>query len=74
MQQYLQHHPFVMVALIPVIIWTLIWKGLALWTAARKSDKIWFVVLLIVNTFGILEMLYFFFFSRKKADEANFKV
>ncbi len=47
-----------------VLIWSLIWKGLALWKSARKSHKIWFIVLLIVNTIGILEILYIFVFSK----------
>lgn len=52
--------------IILLFIWTLIWKGLALWKSARLSQKWWFVVLLLVNTFGILEILYLRVFSRKK--------
>jgi len=47
-----------------LIVWTLIWKGLALWKSARLNQPIWFVVLLVVNTAGILPILYIFFFSR----------
>ncbi len=52
-----------------IVIWTLAWKGLALWKSARKNQMIWFVVLLIVNTLGILEILYIFFFSKLKLEE-----
>jgi hypothetical protein len=48
-----------------VLIWSLFWKGMALWKAAREGSKVWFVVLLIVNTLGILEILYIYVFSRK---------
>jgi hypothetical protein len=48
-----------------VVIWSIIWKGLALWRAAREGSKPWFVVLLIVNTLGILEILYLYVFSAK---------
>lgn len=41
-----------------LIIWSLIWKGMALWRAARLEQKIWFIVLLILNTFGILDIIY----------------
>jgi hypothetical protein len=41
-----------------VIIWSVVWKGLALWKSAREGSKVWFVVLLVVNTLGILEILY----------------
>lgn len=60
------------VLVIIISIWTLIWKGLALWKAAGRKSKIWFVVLLIVNTVGILEILYIFIFSKmnfKKKDK-----
>lgn len=40
------------------IIWSLIWKGLALWHAARRGEKGWFIALLIINTAGILEIIY----------------
>ena len=48
-----------------LIAWSLIWKGLALWKSARKGQNVWFVVLLLVNTFGILEILYLYVFSKK---------
>ncbi len=49
-----------------LLIWSLIWKGLALWKAARLGSKVWFVVLLVVNTVGILEILYLYAFSKKQ--------
>ncbi len=33
----------------------------------RKGSKIWFVVLLIVNAIGILEILYILVFSKIKS-------
>lgn len=49
-----------------VILWTLPWKGVALWTTANKKAKGWFIALLILNTLGILEILYIFVFSKMK--------
>ena len=46
--------------------WSIVWKGLALWKAAHKGSKPWFVVLLIVNTVGILDILYLYVFSKKQ--------
>jgi len=46
-------------------VWSLIWKGIALWKAGKNSDKVWFIVLLVVNTVGILEIVYTFYFSKK---------
>ena len=48
-----------------VIVWSVVWKGMALWKAARQGDKIWFVVFLVVNTLGILEILYIYVFPKK---------
>jgi hypothetical protein len=48
------------------VLWTLIWKGIALWIAARHNSKGWYVVMLILNTLGILEILYIFIFSKRK--------
>ena len=44
--------------LIIILIWSLIWKGLALWRAAHLEQKPWFVALLVLNTAGILEIIY----------------
>lgn len=48
-----------------IAIWSLIWKGIALWKAAQNDQKIWFVAILILNTLGILEIIYLFKFARK---------
>ncbi len=49
-----------------IIIWSLIWKGLSLYKAARREEKWWFVALLVINTLGFLEILYLFVFSRNR--------
>ena len=49
-------------ALVPIVIaivlWTVVLKGYALWHAARGSQKWWFIALLVINTLGILEIVY----------------
>jgi len=45
-------------------IWSLVWKGFSLWKAASKKSIIWFIVLLVFNTVGILDILYIFVFSK----------
>jgi hypothetical protein len=52
------------------IIWSIPLKGVALWKAARLSQRRWFIILLIVNTFGILEIAYLYFVARKYTVEA----
>ncbi len=52
--------------LLLVVVWTLVWKGFALWRSARADQPVWFVVLLIVNTAGILEILYLVFVAPRR--------
>lgn len=47
-----------------IFIWSYIWKLLALWKSARNNSRIWFIILALVNTVGILEILYIFVFSK----------
>ena len=63
--------PVVMALFFVLIAWSIVWKGMALWTAARAGSKPWFVALLIVNTAGILDILYIFVFSRAKGSSAS---
>ena len=53
-------HPALVTAL---ILWSLFWKGFALWRAARAGQLAWFIALLIVNTAGLLEIAYLLFFA-----------
>lgn len=61
----MQHQFYAQWYILLAILWTIPWKGVALWRAARGCHKGWFVVLLVVNTLGILEIIYIFIFSRK---------
>lgn len=58
-----------MAVLVILMVWALIWKGLALWKAARNGDTTWYVILLILNTVGILEIIYYFFIGKEKKEE-----
>lgn len=49
-----------------VVIWSATWKIIALWKAARKKHIVWFIVLALINTIGIMEILYIYIFSEMK--------
>jgi hypothetical protein len=49
-------------------VWTIPWKGVALWRAARNRNKVWFVILLLLNTLAILEIFYIFIISKREQD------
>jgi methionyl-tRNA synthetase len=61
----LLHDPKFVTALLILAVWSLIWKGIALWKAAQNKNMDWFVIMLIMNTVGILEIVYIFYFSKK---------
>lgn len=51
-------------AVLALFIWEITWKGIGCWKAARKNDKFWYIALLVINSLGILPMLYIFIFSK----------
>lgn len=53
------------IILIPILVWSVAVKGIALWYSARASQKVWFVALLVINTVGILEVVYLKVFRKK---------
>ncbi|KKU52684.1 MAG: hypothetical protein A3H69_02420 [Candidatus Sungbacteria bacterium RIFCSPLOWO2_02_FULL_47_9] len=61
--EYIINNPWILILL---ILWTVPWKGVALWTAARREEKWWFAVLLVANTPALLEIFYIFFWTKRK--------
>lgn len=51
--------------LIPLMVWDIVWRGIALWKSAGHKQKGWFIALLIVNSLGILPIIYLAFFQKK---------
>lgn len=43
-----------------LMLWSLFWKGLALWHSSQRQRGWWFIALLVINTAGILEIVYLF--------------
>jgi Family of unknown function (DUF5652) len=50
--------PFLMPFIAFIIVWEVIWKLFALWKSARNGEKIWFVCILVINTVGVLPIVY----------------
>lgn len=53
--------------LLLIIVLELVWKGIALWRAAGRKQKYWFIAILIVNSLGILPIIYLLISRGKKA-------
>ena len=56
-------------ALLILVLWSFVWKGLALWHAGRRGQPWWFIIFLVVNTVGILEIIYLFGIAKLKLSE-----
>ena len=52
-----------------LVLWSIFWKGWALWKSASKRQLLWFIFLLVFNTLGILEILYIFYLNRFDIDK-----
>jgi hypothetical protein len=59
------------VLLLVIILWSITWKGYALWTAAKHNHKRWFVVILLLNTVGILEIFYIFKIIKRSSEDVK---
>lgn len=44
--------------LLVLVVWELAWKGVALWRASRNDHLVWFIAILIINSVGILPIIY----------------
>ena len=55
----IDHPLFWLLIMIDVVL-----RGFALYKAARNNSPLWFVALLVVNSVGILPIIYLVFFSK----------
>ena len=46
-------------------IWEMIWKLIAMWKAGRNNHLAWYILLALINTAGILPIIYIVM-NRKK--------
>lgn len=67
MQSYIAGNPWIFL----VLIWVITLKAFSLWQSARNGEKIWFIALLIVNTMGVLEIIYLILNYRRKIKAGN---
>ena len=58
--------PIHLATFIALMVWSVAWKGVALWRAGRNNHLGWFIAIFLVNTIGILEIVYIFAVSRKR--------
>lgn len=68
---YIPHLPETYAWLLPVliilIIWEATWKLIALWKAGRNNHLAWFICIAIINTVGVLPIVYILMHGNKRA-------
>jgi predicted permease len=47
------------------IIWITVLKFYALWRAGRNNQVVWFIFIAVLNTMGILPLIYLLAFQKK---------
>lgn len=57
----------------PFALLDLLLKGITLWRSAQAKEKWWFVALLVVNSLGILPVIYLLTHSSSKSTKGKKK-
>jgi len=52
--------------IVVIVVWEVIWKGIAMWKSARNNQIRWFIAILLLNTAGILPIVYIQWFQKKR--------
>ncbi len=60
--------PLIFWGFMALVVWDGIWKAIGLWKASQNHQKGWFVVIFLINSVGILPIVYLKFFQQKKAE------
>ena len=58
-------------AIIALVIWTAIWKGIGLWRAGNHRQLVWFIVMFVLNTAGLLPIIYLVWFQKKPSKSSR---
>ncbi len=59
--------PRLLILIAVLAIWDLVWKGFALWRAARRREKELFIALLVLNTAGLFPMFYLYYTRQRQS-------
>lgn len=51
--------------LVLLVLADVILRGMGMWRAAKKGQQGWFVAMLVINSVGILPVVYMLFFEKK---------
>jgi len=57
--------------IIILVVWDLVWRLIALWKAGRNNHLAWFICIAIINTVGILPIIYLLIQKKKLTDKKD---
>ena len=60
-----QTNIWITLLLLVAIVWGVVWKGIGMWRAAKKGQRNWFIAMLVLNTLGIVPIVYLKFYQKK---------
>lgn len=74
LMNYFYQHPFsLFVMLVLLSAWEMVWKGFGLWHSAQNKQKGWYIAMLLLNTAGLLPIVYLVWFKPKYKRESSLK-
>ena len=41
-----------------LVVWEAVWKLIALWKSAKNNHPVWFIIIAITSTLGIIPIIY----------------
>jgi hypothetical protein len=52
--------------IILITVWDLTWRCVAVWNSTKNNQKVWSIMFVLLQTAGILPILYMLFFQKKR--------
>jgi hypothetical protein len=65
LQHVIGHLDFWYPIVLFIIVWDIVWRLVTMWKAGRNNDFVWFICIAILNTLGILPIIYYFSHRKK---------
>lgn len=57
--------------LLCLVIWEIVWKIIAMWKSARNNHLGWFICIGLLNTMGILSIIYILIQRKKNTEQST---
>lgn len=69
MENFIQNSlPWLIPLIVILAIWDAVWKMIALWKSARNNNLAWFIFIGIINSIGIVPIVYILMHRKKSVE------